>query len=119
MAIDIEFLDISGAQIPVNKFYEFEGVTYIFKFKKNEVGNFFTVEIFDEVDENFLYGNKIVYGQTINDTILSPITGEIIPLNISILQGDPGTQEINDETFGDPIRLYTNLTDTNATEEET
>ena len=109
MALDIEFLDISGAQIPIEKFYEFEGTTFIFKFKKNEVGNFFTVEIFDELDENFLYSNKLVYGQTIIDSILSPITGDIIPLNISVLQGEVGVQDITEETLGDSIRLYTDI----------
>ena len=111
MALNIEFLDVSGAQIPVKKTYEFEGITYTFRFKKNSIGNFFTIEIYNEIDETFLYSNKLVYGQTITDTLLSPISGDIIPLNIQVLQGNPGTQDINESTLGDSIKIFTNITE--------
>lgn len=107
--ITTEFIDISGAQIPVDKFYEFGGVQYIFKFKENQAG-FFTVEVFDASGINMLYSNKIVYGQPIFDTILAPTQDKILPLNIIVLQGQSGTVEINSTTLGTEIKLFTNIT---------
>ena len=111
MVITSESLDIKGDQIPIEKFYEFGGVTYIFKFKFNTSGEFFTIEIRDQINQIFLYSNKIVLNQNINDSILSPIAEKIIPLNLDILIGITSTEEITTKTLGDKIKLYTDITE--------
>ncbi len=108
--INVEFLDISGDQVPVSKIYSFEGPTFVFRFKFNSLG-FFTVEIYDATNRTFLFSNILNYDSNIIDSLLAPITSKIIPLNIKILKGDIGTEEITEETLGNDIRLYLNITE--------
>ena len=110
--IETTFLDISGNQIPVIKTYEFSGTLYNFSFKENRSFSYFTVEIFDISGENFLWSSKIIYGRPIMDSTNAPFQDLIIPLNIDILQGNPGTFDITRETLGNEIRLYTNIIET-------
>ena len=109
--ITTEFLDISGAQIPVDKFYEFTGTTFVFRLKFNKRGNFFTFEIYDSLNLTFLFSNKIVYGSNLIDSLLAPFQDEIIALNTDILRGLLSTEEITAVTLGDKIKLYTSITE--------
>ncbi len=110
--VQTEFLDITGVEIPVKKTYEFGGKLFIFHFKENTKFGFFTVEISDATEENFLYSNKLVYNQPVIDSLLAPFTDLIIPLNITQLSTGSGVIEINRETLGNEIKLYTNITET-------
>ncbi len=110
--ITIEFLDISGAPVPIDKFYEFEGTTYVFRLKFNEAGQFFTVEVRDSLNSTFLFSNKVVYGSNLIDSLLSPITGKIIPLNIDILTGESSSEEITVDSLGSTVKLMTAITET-------
>lgn len=112
MAIETTFLDISGEEIPVSKTYEFGGISYVFQFKENVFNDLFTVEIYDVTGENLLWSNRLVYGQTIMDSPLAPFQDSIIPLNIAVLQGNPGTTDITRQTLGNEIKLYTSVTQT-------
>lgn len=107
--LSIEFLDISGEQIPVNKFYEFSGTTYVFRIKYNEAGDFFTIEVYDSLDTTFLFSNKIVYGSNLIDSLRAPFADKIIPLNLDILQGITSSEEITTESLGAAVKLYTNI----------
>lgn len=108
MSLDIQFLDVSGNQIPVEKFYEFSGDTFVFRFKFNSNG-FFTIEIYDSLNRTFLYSNKILYNGNITDTLFAPFQDKIIALNEDILKGGSSTEEITLETLGDTIKLFTNI----------
>ena len=104
----VTYLDVKASELPVNKYYTFSKKTYLFKFKKNDNG-IYTVEIWDNKDQNCLFTNKITYGMPIIDSLLAPFQDKIIPLNLDVLNGESGTTEINDETFGNQIKLYTGL----------
>lgn len=109
MSIEADFLDINGVEIPIRKTYEFGGVSYIFDFKYNEKYDFYTVEIFDITGEEFLYSNKLVYGQNIIDTKLAPFEDKIIVLNLSVLSTGEGVIDITADTLGNEVKLYTNI----------
>jgi hypothetical protein len=115
--INIEFLDITGDQTPIDKFYEFNGIVYTFRLKYNDVGKFFTIEIFDSLNTTLLFSNKVNYGSNLVDSILGPFDNKIIPLNINILSGETGTEEITEETLGNDIKLYTNIEEELVTNE--
>jgi hypothetical protein len=102
-------IDVSASQFPIDKQFSFGRQNFIFRFRKNAISNEYSVEIYTIDGQTFLYGNKIVYGQNIIDSIKAPFSNKIIPLNISLLQNDTGTTEINDTTFGDQIKLVTNI----------
>jgi hypothetical protein len=106
--LETEYLDLLGTEIPVQKTYEFSGQTYIFFFKKNDLG-FFTVEVYDVNTEEFLYSNKLVYGQPIMDSKLAPFEDLITPLNLGVVTTGQGITDINSETLGNDIKLYTNI----------
>jgi len=103
-----KYLDVSAADFPVDKYYTFSNVTYLFRFKKNDNG-LYTVEIWDVKGQTFLFSNKIVYGRPICDSLLAPFQDKIIPLNIDVLNGLAGTTDINDSTLGNQIKLYTSI----------
>ena len=107
--INLEFLDISADQLPINKYYEFEGTTYTFRLKYNDLGAFFTVEIYDTLNQTFLFSNKVVYGGNLIDSLLAPMASKIIPLNVDILQGFASSEEVNEESLGNAVKLYTNI----------
>jgi len=107
--LQTEFLDLFGTEIPVKKTYTFGGTSYVFSFKENVKNGFFTVEIFDITEENFLYSNKLVYNQPIIDSLLGPFQDKIIPLNIGELSTGSGVIEITRETLGNEIKLYTSI----------
>ncbi len=110
--INIEFLDISGDQVPVNKFYELDGTTYTFRLKYNDIGEFFTLEVYDTLNQTFLFSNKMVYGTNMIDSLNAPFPDKIIPLSINILKGDQGTENITEESLGNSIKLLTNIEET-------
>lgn len=109
MAIVSEYLDIVGADVPVQKTYEFGGKTYLFDVKYNDTEAFFTIEIYDINTNTFLFSNKIVYGQPLIDSKLAPFQDTIIPLNLDYLKSGNGTREITKETLGNEIKLYTSI----------
>jgi len=109
--LESEHLDLLGTEIPVKKTYEFSGQTYVFDFKENEAG-FFTLEIYDVNTNEFLYSNKIVYGQPLIDTRLGPFSDLIIPLNLNRFIAGEGITTITRQTLGNEIKLYTSIVET-------
>lgn len=109
MALTAEYLDIFANDLPVEKFYTFGGVTYVFRIKKNSYSNIYTVEVYDSNNQTFLFSNKFTYEINLNDTVLSPIPDKIIPLNLKILTGSPGSAIITDNNLGEDIKIYTDL----------
>lgn len=104
-----EYLDITADQIPVRKRYVFDGSSYILDFKYNDLYGFFTVEVFDSTGDDFLFSSKLVYGQNIFDSVMSPISSKLIPVNIRYLTGESDVTYITPETFGREIKLYTSI----------
>jgi len=105
-----KYLDIKASEFPTEKYYNFSGKVYLFKFKKNAIG-FYTIEIWDAKNQNFLYSNQITYGVTICDSALAPFMDKIIPLNLAVLNGNSGTIDINDDTLGNKVKLYTDISE--------
>lgn len=112
MSIEQETLDISAEQIPIEKFYDFGGTTFLLKFIENKKFEFFTVNIFDSTGVALLYSNKLVYGVNIIDSVLAPFQDSIIPLNINVLKGETTDDKVVDDiTLGNTVKLFTDLTE--------
>ncbi len=110
MSIEQEVLDISADQIPIDKFYDFDGTTFLLRFVKNKKFDFFTVAIFDSTGVTLLHSNKLVYGVNIIDSVLAPFQDPIIPLNINVLKGETTDDKfVDDVTLGNTVKLFTNL----------
>lgn len=103
---DIISLDISSDVIPVDKIYTFSNGSYLCRFRKNDSG-IFTVEFYTSDGQNFLFANKLTYGQNVIDSILAPFSDKIIPLSINVLQGVSAPKEIDGNTLGQDVVLAT------------
>lgn len=114
MASTLEYLDISAEIIPCEKFYVLDNVSLLLKFRRNTQGErtFFTVEMYDPSGGEFLYSNKLVYGQNVVDTLLAPTKQKMIPLNINVIAGLKGNREISDRTLGEEIVVMTDIVET-------
>jgi len=104
----ISYLDITGEG---NKFYNINGITYLFKTKWNKIGSFFTIEVYNK-QGNQVFSNKIVYGLNMVDFICDITPFSITPLSVRILSGEFATQElmtITQDNLGGDIKLITEL----------
>jgi len=104
----LTYLNVQASDFPANKYFSISGTMYLFKFKKNDSG-IYTVEIWDQKGQNFLFSNKIIYGMPFVDSINGPFQNKIIPLNIDELNGESLLVDINDSTLGNQIKLYTGI----------
>jgi len=103
-------LDIKASDFPITKLYNFSGKLMKFIFKKNSNG-FFTVEVWDVKNKTHLYSNRITYGQPIFDSLLAPVQDLLIPLNLARLNGDSDFSIIDDNSLGEEIKIYTNISE--------
>jgi len=106
--MNIQYLNIIASEIPTQKVYSINGINYIFDFKYNDYGQFYSVEIYDQASNSLVTSNKIVYGVSLINVICS-ITLDIIPYSINLIRGERGTEDINSNTLGNEIKLMTGM----------
>lgn len=105
--IDFEYLPISETDLDVKKTFEFGGIQYKLRLRKNTQGNFYTVEVFD-IEDNFLFANVVNYLRPFLDAKTPAIKVDFTAFNINDLItpiSPPPTIDAN--TLGDSIKLYT------------
>lgn len=103
----LEHLDLTAAQLPVDKAYTFAAGSFIFRARKNSEFPSYTIEVFSSDGRTFLFSNRLTYGQNFMDYLLGPFTDQIIPLSVNLLQGKPGSDVIDDVSFGSQTFLGT------------
>lgn len=105
-----EYLPFTGADIGVKKGFEFDGVTYFLRLRKNAQGNFYTMEVFDG-DDNFVYSGPLRYRYAFGEQVSAGLPFTIIPFDFTELFNPLEAQtEITDENLGSTVRLYTSIT---------
>lgn len=105
----LEYLDIIGAEIPSEKFFDIDGIQYLFRIRNNEHflnSENLTCEIFDG-EGRLVYANKIVYG--VNFLFVPQFKTKIIALNVEKLAGLSNSDYVNETTLGETVLLVTDI----------
>jgi hypothetical protein len=107
MSILIEHIEFKRNEIPVSKKVEIDGVLYTIEVQFNEVGNFFTMILYDD-DEKVLLSSKLVYKGDALHVNNDELPGrKLVPLNIQQLStGNPDNTVLNFDTFDEKVKLY-------------
>ncbi len=95
MSIELEFLPLESAELPVSKIFDL-GKQYRFVFKKNTQKSRISVELYD-LDDSLLYTTRLIYGNYLLHATIDGVefSGPIVPFNIDELFTD---NEIDDTT---------------------
>lgn len=108
--IEAQSLNISSADVNKKKIYTLDGVDFEIFVGKNTIDDSFYLEIRDNDTKDLVWSNKITYLQEIIDCTLAAFpTAQIIPLNIDNLITGEGTRVIDDDTFGNEIKLFNSI----------
>ena len=105
-SISMSYIQLTHAELPVQRVFEIGGENYIFNFDYNSVGDFYTFLILDE-DENPLYASKLSYLANSMQEVVPGLSlkNQIIPLNLSdALREIPAIERISIENF-DSMRI--------------
>ena len=107
--LNTEFLPFSIADRDFKKSFEFDGVTYKLRLRKNEINEFYTLDVFSEDDE-VVYTSILNYSRYYVNSIFPDLPFQISPFDVlKLYESSEAVTEITDETLGDPVQLYTGL----------
>lgn len=87
--MELEYLPLASAELPVSKIFNIGDESYIFLFRKNTRANRIYCEIRDE-DDNILYTTRLVYAADLIHAVVEGLTYDapIRPFNINGLLTD-------------------------------
>ena len=104
---------IAFAELPTAFTFTTEGNIYICRLVYNSEGDFIAFGTYLE-GTGLIHSGKLVYGSNMNETSDNLILRnyKIIPLDITYETTLVGSPEVNRETFGSTVFLYTSLEDT-------
>jgi hypothetical protein len=108
MAITLEYIPLTAAEIPVEKVVEFGGVNYRLRFLWNEIGEFYTLTFYT-ADGAEIYAVKLVYGfNVIRATIAGfRIAAKIVLADAADFVSEiPVKEEILKEDLGQSVLVY-------------
>ncbi len=84
MAIQLEYLPLTGAELPVSKIFTVGEESYTFIFRKNTRHDRIYCEIRDS-DDNILYTTRLIYAANILNAVVDGLTMDdpIRPFNLN------------------------------------
>lgn len=101
---DVEYIDIDNARVPYSFSIKLTDKTFTFAVKYNDVGGFYTIDLYDLNGEVLAFGEIVRYGRAVFNSVEDerfPIP-VIIPLCIT----DDGVSEVTRDNFGKTVKLY-------------
>lgn len=101
---DVEYIDIDTSKIPYSFSVKLEDKTYTFTVKYNEIGKFFTVDLFDVNGNVLSFGDIVRYGRPLFNVIEDERFP--IPVIIPTCITDDGISEVTMDNFGKEVKLY-------------
>lgn len=101
---DIEYIPIDTAKVPYSFSVKLVDRTYRFTVKYNEVGGFFTVDLYDLNGEVLAFGEIIRYGRPLFNVVEDERFP--IPVIIPYCITDEDISEVTFDNFGREVKLY-------------
>lgn len=80
--MSIDYLPFSHDELPCRKYFEIDDTVYGVEIAYNDIGDFYTMYIFDP-DDNLLFSTKLSYLTGVIDAVCEnlDISSKIVPLN--------------------------------------
>lgn len=97
----IEYLPFTQDELPCRKYFEIDDAIYGIEISYNDVGDFYTMYIYD-ADDNLLFTTKLSYLTNAIDAVCGNLTisSEIVPLNeLDAAEEYPGIERIGIDNF--------------------
>jgi len=108
MTIQLDYLPIIDAEIPVEKNFSFNNKTYAFTFRYNSENDFYTMEI--RLESVVLYSTKLVYGSNLVHAEVENLDLDcfLYAFNVDDLTTDQeiDDQSVNSDNFGTRVLVY-------------
>jgi hypothetical protein len=104
LAHEVNYIDIRPGRVPYSFSIRLTDRTYIFTIKYNDIGGFYTTDLYTNNGEVLAFGDPVRYGRA----MFNSIEDDRFPLPVIIpycLTGD-GISEITPDNIGDAVRLY-------------
>ena len=101
---DAEYINIDVSRVPYSFSIKLLDKTYMFTIKYNEVGRFFTADLYDANGNVLVFGDVIRYSRA----LFSVAEDERfpIPVIIPVCLTNDDISEITPENFGREVKLY-------------
>lgn len=101
---DVEYIDIDTKRVPYSFSVKLEDRTFMFTIKYNEIGGFFTADLYD------LNGNVLVFGEIIRykRPLFNVVENENFPIPVimPLCITDEDITKVTKDNFGREVRLY-------------
>lgn len=101
---DVEYIDIDTSKVPYSFSIKLTDKTFTFTVKYNELGGFYTIDLYD------LNGNVLVFGEIVRygRALFNVVEDERFPIPVIIPYciTDDGITEVTKDNFGKAVKLY-------------
>ena len=101
---DVEYIDIDTSKVPYSFSIKLTDKTFTFTVKYNELGGFYTIDLYD------LNGNVLVFGEIVRygRALFNVVEDERFPIPVTVPYciTDDGITEVTKDNFGKAVKLY-------------
>ena len=101
---DIEYINIDASKVPYSFSIKLTDKTFTFTVKYNELGGFYTIDLYD------LNGNVLVFGEIVRygRALFNVVEDERFPIPVIVPYciTDDGITEVTKDNFGKAVKLY-------------
>lgn len=101
---DVEYIDIDADKVPYSFSVKLTDKTFTFTVKYNEIGGFYTIDLYDLNGNVLAFGEVVRYGRQ----LFNVVEDERFPLPVIIpvcITGDE-VSEVTKDNFGRDVKLY-------------
>ncbi len=101
---DVEYIDIDASKVPYSFSVKLIDKTFTFVVKYNEVGGFYTIDLYDLNGEVLAFGEIVRYGRA----LFNPVENERFPIPVIVPYciTDDNVSEVTKDNFGKAVKLY-------------
>ena len=101
---DVQYIDVDVSRVPYSFSVKLTDRTYTFNIKYNELGGFFTSDLFDVNGNVLAFGEVIRYGRPLFNVVEDARFP--IPVIIPVCITNDDISEVTPDNFGRDVKLY-------------
>ncbi len=101
---DVEYIDIDTSKVPYSFSIKLTDKTFTFTVKYNELGGFYTIDLYDLNGNVLAFGEIVRYGRALFNVVEDERFP--IPVIIPYCITDDGITEVTKDNFGKAVKLY-------------
>ena len=101
---DVEYIDIDTSKVPYSFSIKLTDKTFTFTVKYNELGGFYTIDLYDVNGNVLVFGEIVRYGRALFNVVEDERFP--IPVIVPYCITDDGITEVTKDNFGKAVKLY-------------